>query len=66
MALIDMGRTSGHTSPFAGNVLRTFSRAASAVSDWNNRRQTRKILFGLTSHELDDIGLSRADIDRLL
>ena len=33
--------------------------------DWNNARRTRNALSRLSAHELDDIGLSRGDIDRV-
>lgn len=34
-----------------------------AFTAWNDERQTRKALNGLTDRELSDIGLIRADID---
>jgi len=37
----------------------------SAFSTWNDKRATRNALDKLTDRELDDIGLSRADIDRI-
>ncbi|APZ51957.1 DUF1127 domain-containing protein [Salipiger abyssi] len=43
------------------------SRFASAISDaliaWNEMRLTRKSLEALSDRELDDIGLTRAEID---
>ncbi len=33
--------------------------------EWNESRQTRKALSQLTAAQLDDIGLSRADIAKL-
>lgn len=30
---------------------------------WNDRRQTRNVLSALSDRELNDIGLTRADID---
>ena len=41
-----------------------FSRAHSAVSNWNDARVTRNALGRLSDRELDDIGLCRGDIDR--
>jgi len=32
---------------------------------WNNARKTRNALYALSSRELDDIGLCRADIDMI-
>lgn len=37
----------------------------SAISDWNEARLTRKSLEALTDRELDDIGLTRGDIDSI-
>ena len=37
----------------------------SAFSTWNDKRATRNALDKLTDRELDDIGLSRGDIDRI-
>lgn len=42
-----------------------FSRLAAAVMDWSNTRATRDALYRLTERELDDIGLSRSDIERV-
>lgn len=37
----------------------------SNMVEWNESRQTRKALSQLTAAQLDDIGLSRADISKL-
>ena len=37
----------------------------SAPAAWNDARVSRKALNRLSPHELDDIGLCRADIDQL-
>jgi len=46
-----------------------FGRAVSnlhlSVRDWNDRRVTRRLLNGLTDRELNDIGLTRSEIDGL-
>lgn len=63
MALIDLGRTRGHTSSFADRIRNRFVAALGALVDWNDTRRTRNVLAQLSSHELDDIGLSRGDID---
>ena len=36
-----------------------------SVSAWNDTRMTRKSLAKLSDRELDDIGLSRGDIDAI-
>lgn len=40
-------------------------RAFWALRNWNDARTTRKALAKLSDRELDDIGLCRADLDRL-
>lgn len=41
------------------------SKLFSAVGDWMNARATRNALHRLSDRELDDIGLTRADIERV-
>ena len=41
---------------------RFFASLADAIVDWNDARLTRKSLEALSDRELDDIGLTRADI----
>ncbi len=36
-----------------------------AFADWRARQATRKALSKLSDHELEDIGLSRGDIDAM-
>lgn len=33
--------------------------------DWFDRRRSSRVLYGMTDHELADIGLSRADVEGL-
>lgn len=42
-----------------------FSKLAAAFTAWNDARVTRNELARLTDRELDDIGLTRSDIDRI-
>ncbi|MBS8226602.1 DUF1127 domain-containing protein [Vannielia litorea] len=53
-------RASGST--FAGKLAHFLTRPAGVIADWNDRRVTRKALSKLTDRELDDIGLTRADV----
>ncbi|MCA0963676.1 DUF1127 domain-containing protein [Salipiger bermudensis] len=46
----------------AASVSRFFASLADAIVDWNDARLTRKSLEALSDRELDDIGLTRADI----
>lgn len=60
MAIADFSR------PMTGQpVLRFVADALGRVASWNDARLTRKALSKLTDRELDDIGLTFADIDRI-
>ncbi len=65
MALLDTPRTSGRPAVFAGTFqdfpLNIFSRIAA----WNDARRTRAYLETLSADQLDDIGLTRGDIDKI-
>ena len=50
---------------FIGRIVRAGYTALDALVAWNDARVTRKALSKLTAHELDDIGLCRADIDAI-
>lgn len=39
------------------------SRVFATITAWNERRATRNALSQLSDRELDDIGLTRGDID---
>lgn len=45
------------------NATRVFSDLVARIATWNDARVTRKALMQLSSRELDDLGLSRGDID---
>ena len=61
MASIETSRPIAAGFSFAGLVSAVFH----TVSDWNDTRVTRKALSQLTTRELEDIGLSRGDIDSM-
>lgn len=42
-----------------------FARINGALQHWLDVRDTRNALYGLTDRELNDIGLSRGDIERV-
>jgi uncharacterized protein YjiS (DUF1127 family) len=50
-------------SSLAGQISALFVSAYETVTAWNDARITRKSLSRLSDRELDDIGLTRADID---
>lgn len=66
MALIDLGRTRGHTSSLADQIRHRLVTLLGAIADWNDTRRTRNVLSQLSAHELDDIGLTRGDIDAIV
>ncbi|MCZ7676934.1 MAG: DUF1127 domain-containing protein [Roseovarius sp.] len=60
MAVMDITRTASPAT-VRGGLFNLFSR----LGEWREVRQTRKVLSNLSDRELDDIGLTRGDIDRL-
>ncbi len=46
-----------------GRIGQTFASVAATLAAWNDTRMTRNALRQLTDRELDDIGLSRGDIE---
>ena len=62
MAALDTTRPFA-ASGSAGRTTSIFAAAFAMFAAWNDARQTRKALSVLTDRELDDIGLSRGDID---
>ncbi len=44
----------------------SFGESFAVFKTWNDKRITRTQLNKLTDRELDDIGLSRSDIDRIV
>lgn len=63
MAAFDTSRTvavqnSGRMTSFVASVF-------GAIATWNDARITRKALSKLTARELEDIGLTYADLDTI-
>lgn len=50
-------------APAAANAFSSLSGLVSGVVHWNETRRTRAALARLSNHELEDIGLTRGDID---
>jgi len=59
MAVIDNTRSAF----VSGGGFSALSNVFATLATWNYARQTRKTLSQLSAHELEDIGLSYADID---
>lgn len=53
--------TRKHTA--LSGIDRLMSRISTALIVWNERRMTRNALSRLSDRELEDIGLTRGDID---
>jgi len=65
MAAIDTTRPTVIGFGFGTRLSGIMTMISSAFSTWNDKRTTRNELSKLTDRELDDIGLSRGDIDRI-
>lgn len=65
MAAFDTTRAQFETAGFAGRIGRTFAGFAAGFTAWNDARVTRNALASLTDRELEDIGLSRNDIETI-
>ena len=63
MAIFDTNRTTYGTASAVSRFFAALISAFDSVMAWNDARITRKALSSLTDRELDDIGLTRSDID---
>lgn len=63
MASFDTTRTTYGSASAASRFLAAISATIASMIAWNDARVTRNALASLSDRELDDIGLSRADID---
>lgn len=63
MAAIDTPRTALGSAPVANRVFAFAYSVIGAVAAWKDARVTRNALNHLTDRELEDIGLTRGDID---
>lgn len=62
MAALDTTRPLASATSFGG-LLAPLYAAFAAVASWNDARATRKALSQLSKHQMNDIGLTSADID---
>ncbi len=62
MAAIDTTRTTALSTGFTARLVASFTAAFGTFAAWNDARATRKELYKLSEHELNDIGLCRGDI----
>lgn len=63
MATFDTTRTTYGSASAASRFFAALNTVIASAIAWNDARVTRNALSGLTDRELDDIGLSRADIE---
>ena len=63
MAAFDTTRPHYGAASVAGALKTLIVSTIGQVTAWNDARVTRKALSALSDRELDDIGLSRGDID---
>lgn len=54
-----------HTNTLGTRLTGVMNAVTGTLAAWNDSRATRKALGSLSDHELDDIGLSRGDIDKI-
>lgn len=65
MAAFDTTRPLAASPAFAGGLKKRIYDVYGVFAAWNDERVTRKSLSKLTARELEDIGLSLADVDSM-
>ncbi|TDK51783.1 DUF1127 domain-containing protein [Antarcticimicrobium luteum] len=63
MAAFDTPRTVSDSAILFGRIGAAICTVIGAIADWNDARITRNALSALSDRELEDIGLSRGEID---
>lgn len=63
MTAFDTTRTTYGSASIASRLIDTLNICTAAFIGWNDARMTRNALAGLSDRELEDIGLSRSDIE---
>jgi uncharacterized protein YjiS (DUF1127 family) len=65
MALFDASRPVVAKTGFGARIHTSITGVASALIAWNERRVTRQELAKLSEHQLNDLGMTRGDIETL-
>ncbi len=65
MAAFDTTRPMAASPAVAGGFMKRIFDVVGMIAAWNDARVTRKSLSKLTARELEDIGLSLADVDNM-
>lgn len=63
MAVIDTNTAAPFGAITVHRIVSTFEDALNAIRAWNKTRRTVSALRALSPRQLDDIGLTRADVD---
>lgn len=63
MAAFDTTRTTYGSTGLFGRIGALYTNVLGTLASWNDARVTRNALTALSDRELEDIGLSRGDID---
>jgi len=66
MAISDFSRVSSRSVTTGDRFHGYFANIVGSVVSWNDARKTRAELMKLSAHELDDLGISRGDIDAIV
>jgi uncharacterized protein YjiS (DUF1127 family) len=66
MSAIETTRSAPFGATSAYQFIQFVSNMLASVKNWNDARVTRKALSSLSDRELDDIGLCRGDIERIV
>lgn len=66
MAIFESHRAPATGTLSAGVLGGLFNTLFAAFADWQERRATRASLLQLSDRELDDIGLTRGDVEHTL
>ena len=66
MAILDFTRSASRSVTIVDRFHTLISKLLADFHVWNDTRRTNKILSRLSAQELDDIGLTRGDIDVIL
>ena len=66
MALFDVSRPVVANHTIGARISNLIPSITGSIKDWNDARATRNTLSKLSDHELEDIGITRGDIDRIM
>ncbi len=66
MAILDTTRSNCGTAGTYGRIGTALAFLRLALTAWNDNRRTQKALNSLSDRELDDIGISRSEIEALI